>query len=399
MLHLHCIGSFSQEKNDSIRTEIINEGFENVIVSEIDNNLTVAFENRRFRSDSRAIVEVLWIVNKYVENETVVLVLELRKIPVLMVEVDLYSFEAFDKGIISSVVFSESVKTSMDVDAILKKLNQFEKQNNSSFKADLVVIPEFKAQFGNYKDPLESQVNLIPELVTHLWKGASFSGQVVVPIQNDLDAEGDMIRPGLITYNQLFRIKDEVLISLASGVFSNNRAGVDVDLKKYLLNGQVAFGARLGVTDYINFTGFQDKYYQDNVLLQAFMNVQYHNPDYDLIMKLSGGLFLYQDVGVRFDISRQFGEAAIGFFALSTNGELNGGFNFSIPLPPRKYTKLRSVRIRPSESFYWGYRAKGFPQEGIIYGTGQSVDGMMNELNPDYVKHQIIRFIQEKMKM
>lgn len=399
LVHLHCFGSFSENEYDLIKNEIVNYGFENVIVADVDHVLTIAYENRRFRSETEAILEIISIVEKYIGNETIRLVVELRRLPVLMVEVDLYRFKAFKQGIISPQLISESIKTSLDVDEVWKKLKQIEKQNISSFKADMVVNPEFKAQFGKYSDPLESQINLVPELNSHLWTGASFSGQIVIPVQNDLDAEGNTIRPGMISYNQLFRLKDEVLISVAAGAFSNNRAGVDVDMKKYLFNGQLAFGARLGITDYINFTGYNFYYRQENVLLQAFMNVQYHNPEHDLTVKLASGLFLYQDIGFRFDVSRQFGEASIGFFALSTNGELNGGFNFSIPLPPRKYSKLRSLRIRPTDSFYWGYRVKGFPREGIIYSTGQSLDGMMIELNPDYVKNQMIRIIQERSNM
>lgn len=396
LLYLRGVGSTSGELSGFVGSELVRSGFENVRLSITGEKVIVAFENRRFRSDARAIVEVIWIIRKYLEKGTVTLVVELRRLPVLMVEVDLYSFDAFEKGLVSKAELYSTIRTSNDVDAIWKNLKQIEIQNYSSFKTEVLVNPDFRAQFGDYSDPLQSQVNLIPEVVMHTWQGASFSGQVVVPLQNDLSDEGNLVRPGILSINQLLRIPDQVLVSLAVGAFSNNRIGLDADLKKYLLNGQLAFGARIGITDYVDFTGYQANL-EDEILMQALLNVQYFNPVYDVSVRLTGGMFLYQDIGLRFDISRYFGEASIGFFALRTNGELNGGFNFSIPLPPGKHTKLRSVRLRPADSFYWGYRVKGFPQEGIIYSTGQSIDGMMNELNPSYVRNQMVWFIQNKL--
>jgi hypothetical protein len=117
---------------------------------------------------------------------------------------------------------------------------------------------------------------------------------------------------------------------------------------------------------------------------------------YDLTGTLQAGNFLYNSLGVRFDVVRQFGEVNIGFYALAASGEINGGFNLAIPLPPRKYTKLKYTRIRPSKKFNWEYRAKGFPRAGIMYNTGNRLHDLFLEFNPDQIKKQIIRELRKK---
>jgi hypothetical protein len=261
-----------------------------------------------------------------------------------------------------------------------------------------VVIPNWKVQFGDFDRPVQSNINLIPEVNTTFAKGLSFKGQVIIPVQNNfyVDEEGKKVRPGNITLNQFVRLKDDFFISFTGGFFNLNRAGINLDLKKYLLNGDLVLGAEVGYTGYYSFTSLEPEYYEDSKFLTAFFVAAYTYQPYDATGIIRAGNFLYNNPGIRVDVLRQFREVKIGFFALISSGEVNGGFNFSIPLPPRKYCRINPVRVRPAESFQWEYKARGFPESGKIYTTEHSIFDMMLEYNPDFVKKQIFIELSNK---
>ena len=242
------------------------------------------------------------------------------------------------------------------------------------FQVDVLFHPQFKAQFGNFDDPIgvESQVNLAPEVRAALWKGMTVSGQLIIPLQNELEEEGNHWRPGLLTVSQFLRLPRDTFASATLGYFTRHRYGGDLEVRKYFANRRCAIGANLGYTGYALYReGIW--YYSGVDLLTTFLNAGYWFPRFDLTLTATYGKFLYGDKGWRFDILRRFGEVDIGFFALTTETGSNGGFNFSIPFP-RKSLSVGPVRIGPAKEFPWEYRYKGLPNNGIRYKTGSSVD-------------------------
>ena len=89
-------------------------------------------------------------------------------------------------------------------------------------------------------------MNLIPEYNLLIARGLSFKAQMIVPVYNDfnkdrlayhdLDEEGSMIRPGLISLTQFLRLDDEVFVTATAGFFDKNRAGANFEMKKYFAN-------------------------------------------------------------------------------------------------------------------------------------------------------------------
>jgi hypothetical protein len=108
-----------------------------------------------------------------------------------------------------------------------------------------------------------------------------------------------------------------------------------------------------------------------------------------LNFRVDYGTFLYNDQGLRVDVYRQFGEVNIGFFGLLSAGTSNTGFNFKIPLTPKRYFKMKRVRLRPSNNFNWEYRFKGFIRSGVLFNTGNHLISRIPDFNPDFMKNNL----------
>lgn len=382
----------AQSQDDQIASKIVEEGFENVSVISVDDTLRVFYENRRYRFEPRGMATLIKIVDTYNSSQLghLDIILLNDQVPMLRLILPFEAYNQFTENVIDEASFFEAIFATLDVtDLIPDKSSRI---NNSTFKIDLPVIPTWSAKFGNFDNPVESNISLVPELNTTLGKGLTFKAQLIIPIQNDFFfvAERETIRPGNITLNQFANLDDNFYINVTAGFFNKNRAGVHFDVKKLFVEGKYEVGANVGYTGYYSFTGKQTEFYDKQKYLTAIMSLQYRYNPYDLIARLEVGNFLYNVLTARFEMLRQFGQVKIGFFALATKDDYDGGFRFVIPIPPRKYTKLRFFRIRPSETFAWGYRAKGFPQNGVQYQTGYNLTDMLLDYNPDFVKKRLI---------
>ncbi len=385
---------FAQNDNglEALKANLLDEGFENVAVLRPSNTLLfVQYENRRYRFEPRALAKVTEITAQAIGREQVqldILILH-QQIPMVMAHISLPAYFDLIEKRIDLEQFSQTCYFTLDFQQTAAQ----NVLNPSAFKPDLIVIPNFRAQFGDFDNPVQSNINLIPELRMLLAKGLSLQAQLIIPLQNDFyfDEEGKELRPGMITINQLVRLRNNFFVTATAGFFNRHRAGGNIQVKNYFANGRFAIGADVGFTRYYSFTGREASYAESAGYLTAILSAEYRYTPYDLTGRIRIGNFLYNDPGVRADVLRQFGEVKIGFFALAnTSGDLNGGFNFSIPLPPRKYTKIKYARLRPAKSFSWEYRAKGFPTSGYLFETGHDIFDLMLEYNPNYMKKRFL---------
>ena len=374
---------------DRLTDDLIEAGFENVSVILEESRAIVTYENRIYRDEIRAIKEVMALLAPQVEGiERITLIPQNRKILLVAITIPATEYPTFvDEGA-SDEALADVIDVSLDVDGIWRKSQTIPKTNSSFHKFDVVVHPQFNAQFGNYDDSVESQINLMPELRTTLWKGMSLSAQLILPLQNDLGGNGDELRPGRLTINQTLRLPHQTFASATMGYFTRNRYGADLEIKKYFANGRWSLGANLG---YTGFAEYQKRvwYYSNLGVLTTLFSAEYRVSRFDLSLRATYEKFLYGDRGWRLDILRQFGEVDIGFFTLKTEKGSDGGFNFSIPIFPPKYLPTRRIRISPAQAFPWEYRYRGLPRGGRRYNTGNRIDAFLKRLNPDYIKNQI----------
>lgn len=375
---------------DSMTARLIKNGFENVAATWQDRHAVVTYENRIFRYEIKAVQEVIILLMPLVKQQRyLTLIPQNENIPLVAVTVPVDEYLAFIKQEISIEKFVSTVEVSIDTDSAVRKLAGKQKINRSFYKFDILVTPQLKAQFGQRSDPIEVQINIAPELSTFLWKGMRLSAQVIIPLQNELNKEEDLVRPGLITLSQTFRLPQTTFFSTTAGYFTEQRYGVDFNIRKYFQNGRWAIGANLGYTGFASYLkGVWS--YTDLDMLTTSMSADYRLSRFDLILGATYGRFLNKDKGLRLDILRQFGEVDIGFFALKTDTDTNGGFNFSIPIFPAKYLPARRLRISPASTFRWEYRYKGLDINGRQYKTGNRIIDFMKKLDPEYIKNELV---------
>ena len=166
---------------------------------------------------------------------------------------------------------------------------------------------------------------------------------------------------------------------------------MDVQARKYILNGIWSFGARVGYSGFAIHENGRWRYDNPDQLI-AFLNAEFQLPPIDLLMRASFGQYLFNDRGARVDLVRRFGEVDFGFFALVTQAGRNGGVAFSLPLFPRKYLPAKRVRIRPARDFSWEYRYRGLQDGALLYSTGNGLDDFVKRLNPNYLRNQLREF-------
>ncbi len=366
---------------DSVRNNLAKAGFENINTVSDSLSLTFTFENRHYRSHIEAMNKAIQLIEKQnIDREIINLLLLKHQFPVI--ETELRKNKHSDS---LNYSFSKSFSTvNYKTLAFLKKSKMTQK---SAYTIDCIVHPHFAARFGNYDDPFELQLNLIPEIRLNLWRGMSFSSMFVVPLYNELEKEDDKFRPYILKLSQIIPLPYKSYLSGTIGYFTKDRYGIDFEFRKYLFNDRLYLDLNVGYTG-PSLHNTWDFEYNPPDLLTSRISASYWITKYNMETRATYGGFLY-DTGWRFDVKRHFGEIAIGFFALLTETGNNGGFFISLPLPPKRYFKPGFIRIRPARYYSLEYRAKWIPAGGVEYSTNAGIDKYFNRLHPSYFFRQL----------
>ncbi|MEI6434098.1 MAG: hypothetical protein WCP32_04575 [Bacteroidota bacterium] len=373
-----------------IEIALVKKGYENITIFTRSDTLFVDAENRLYRWYPKAYADMIEIIMPFTLRKTTVCLTILRQgIPMVMLTLPKLAWEDGMNGKLNREAFSSLLQTTLNISSGRRK--EFRQTGANTFfnKIDLVVYPQVKIQLGNWDDPFKSQFNLAPAFEISFLRGMNMMAQVIIPLQNDLEPNGNTIRPGLITISQTMRFPHNFFGTVSVGYFTRNRYGINAEARKFFLNGKINLGLNGGLTGYAELIDQQWTYSTVN-LFTWFADAAYRWARYDLTLKAGYGNFLNGSAGWRMDAYRQFREVTIGFFALETDGFLNGGFYFSIPLPPGKYSTQHALRIRPESYFSWEYRARGMSEAGRSYSTGNSLSDLFHNINPDYLKQNVI---------
>ncbi len=387
-------GFLSGKDIDSVKNNITRkltgEGFESVRVITGEKNVIVSYENRIFRFDVDAVKNVIELTVPYLnDNQKIILVPLNRKIPIIVLEIEVKDCKNYLEGFINGDEFSEKMKIDFNTDEINEQLEKLEIENSSSYKLDVVVKPSLNLQFGPFTQPVLYQLNVVPDFKISLWEGMSLNYEMIVPVKNEFGSRQDSVRPGIVAFNQTLRFPEDIFISTSAGVFTQERYGWDIEARKYFFNGNMSIGINYGLTSYISYSGLAKFFYSKVFTWTGNVHFEYRYPDYDLTFGLSGGRYLYGDNTIRFDINREFGEVEIGFFALkSDKGVTNGGIKFSFPLFPSRNMKPGLARISVAEQFERSYLVRSNIDDliGLRYNTGSRLENFTKRMNPLFVK-------------
>ncbi len=373
-------------------------GFQNLSAKVSDQRLWINFENRVYRFLPKALEQVSAILNEVpLEGiEEVVLVIRKRGIPINTIRWVVDNLEKSGSSGLSqqSAVVQEVSRAVNQLDPEVRKSAL---ANSGQYRVEIEIEPEVKLGLGGFPDPVVHQINLLPAANIYLWKGSRLRLQGVVPISDEFNfADEQMVRPGLLTFNQVFRLPFNAFSSLTVGYFTEYNYGFNGTLGKFFLNGDLLIRAKAGFTGYASYPrrigydrplkGWQ---FSDIDYWDYSGAVSYRYNPFDLIIDIEFGRFLIYKDAVRIGVTRQFNEMDLGFYAVKMREGSNYGFRISVPLFPAKYFKPRRFQIKPSSYFQYTYQATQnyLPN----YRTGEHFDDFFHHLAPGFINNQLTK--------
>lgn len=364
---------------------LLSLGMEEIRVAQTDSVCTIAYEDNIYRGTYRGLAAVIEALRSLPETEQATayeLVVLDDRIPRLLLTLPRQT---------------AALEVSYDTDEAMRRLKGKERRNKMAGRIDVVLYPELFLQ-NSWLDKLYGvAVNFFPAIQMDLWKGAVLTGQVVLPVYTNMTDFRKYIRPGVITLRQEFRLPGGVLGRLTTGNFTGNRMGVNAALRYLPARGRWLVGANVGLTG-------SSTCYGGEWVVSTWRRVsgsvwgRYNEPHYGLQIDLAAVRLVYGDMGARLDCRRHFGEVTVGVYGLFTDGEMNGGFHFALPIPGTKRGKRRAVRFRLPEYFAHEYRARhggsyGDELLGYSYEVRPDENGSRGYDAPDFIKKEILRIV------
>lgn len=309
-------------------------GMENIRCETINGNTMVAFENNVYRSTYQGIGKAIMAALEGTDHGNVQMVVLDNNIPQLCITLPEKVITAYKEKQITITEVYRQMGIGYDTEEVMKKLKKIHKVINSSAgKIDIVVYPEVKLENSSFDRLYSYYVNLAPAIDMALWRGAELTAQVIFPIATNLKGQHEKIRPGVITLSQEFYFGKSFLGRVVAGNFTNNRMGIQAEMKYRTTNGRLELGAVAGSTVQSIITNDEGWYISRKQRINAAVKASVYEPRFNLQFDLQASRYLYGDYGLRGDCTRHFGEYAIGIYGMYIEGEINGGFHFSIPLP------------------------------------------------------------------
>ncbi len=387
-----CSKVFAQT-GDLAVDSLVKLGFENVKWSEDEKERVYVLENIAYRLNGVGIGKAVDVI------QTIGLP-ERKPCRLIFLDNNVPQISLFYKPIAGDSI-PEATRADWNVSYDLgdswQKAVKGKAKNSSLFKVDIVVYPEL-----SFKNLIITQIyqvlfNLCPTLEISLWKGMKFTGQIIVPIYNDYGSYYDKVRQGYVGLTQSIRLPENIIVTASVGTFNLNRWGVDVRAKHtFKKDERFAVEGRIGYTGYSDFKDFR---WQVSSLKRLTWSLggSFYWPQYNTQFSAKVEQYLLGEKGVRFDMTRYFRYAAVGFYAMKVdvpyNNGVNGGFRFQIALPPYRIKRKGYVRVTPSKSFGILYNASNEQYYGKSY-TPQIGNTIMqeNSFNPYYIKSELLNY-------
>lgn len=371
-------------------------GMENIREAADPEGVYLCWEDPVYRGPVRGLAEILrtLAVQEDLVQDTHLVILE-NGLPQILVKVSAADWADYREERISWADFVNRLLLTYETDDVMRRFSGTKTEHRSAGRVDFVVYPQLQLRNSWLDKIYGASVNIAPAVEMQLWKGASFTGQVIFPIWNNMVGEMDYIRAGILTLRQEIRLPKRWMASLTVGNFTQQRIGADLQFTWRTANDRWLLGARGGLA---GASVVQEGRWQVSrwERLSGAVWGRYFEPHYQLELELTAERYIYGDYGARFDCVRHFGETTVGLFAMVSGGEANGGFSFSVPLPRKKRMQRKAVRICLPE--YWGltYEAQSGNEYaerrlGRRYQTDPVVSRTNRFYNPDYVRKQLMR--------
>ena len=324
---------FAQSSIESVTEALAGAGFADVRAVETTDALIVTVENDSYKLQAYGIDAALDIIDStYAGGREKRLIATYYGVPQVLLTYD----NAAGKW-----------KSTYRLGDNWKKVKKAEKLNGSVSHVNLVFYPQISLKNLIINQVYQSLWTVNPALEYSPLPGMKLTAQIRVPLFNDgYGYLHDEVHPGFITLSQRFRVGGNVnLFGRATiGTFSADQYGIALDLMRPFRNER--FSAEAAVA-YVG-TGYWYRFtyhYDRTMMLVGNVALNYYWPRLGTTFTLRGSRYLGGDWGAKFEMTRHFKHCSIGFYAMKGLGDANtnGGFRFSIALPPYHNKRFMGV--------------------------------------------------------
>ncbi len=372
-------------------------GMENIRLTESDGSTTVKFEDNVYRGTYRGIGKAIVAALDGMKSGGLVMVALDNSVPQLGIIIPANLVEGYKAGTVSLREIYTQMQLTCDTDEPMSRLKEADPTiNRSAWKTDLVIYPDVYLENSRFDKLYAYEVNLAPAVELSPWKGAIITAQAIIPLVTNRYGEAEKVRPGVITLAQEFRMRNNFSGRIVAGNFTNNRAGVQGEINYRTDNGRWAFGAEVGSTGYSAVVEDEGWVIGEKQKVNAALKASLYEPRLNVQLDLKVGRFVYGDYGVRGDCTRHFGDYAVGVYAMTIEGEVNGGFHFAIPLPGKKWKRNQAVRVRPGQYFAEEYSMRSWgawidQSLGVTYDTRPNDNRAERFFQPDFIRYFLLK--------
>jgi len=258
---------------------------------------------------------------------------------------------------------------------------------NRKWSVDLFFYPQFRFKNAVLTKMYLIQANINPTIHFNMWRGAAITTQLIFPAYNDYSSDESKVRPGFITFSQQFNLLDNFQFLATVGNFNMQRAGVDVKFFKNITNIMGIYG-QVGVTNW-SLAYLDNWYFSDLTKVNWRAGINYFLKSKNVLINLNVSKYLEDDIALRGEVIRYFKNASIGFYLQTLQYEgytVNGGFFFTILLPPRNKGNRR-IRVSTSEHFSLEYMARPYTKRGVFYKTAPDENSSFNFFNKSLLNY------------
>ncbi len=372
--------------------ELVKEGFENVRWTENENERIYTIENNVYKAQGVGIAKAIDIIqqNGLPEGKQCKVIVTNLEVPQMTLTYKPTTDEPVDDKNRSGW------ETSYDLGNSWNEVKKEKAKNSSRFKVDIVVYPQL--YFKNYiiTQIYQACLEMSPAIEVSLWPGMRLTGQIIFPVYNDgYYGSMETIRPGYLTLEQSFRLPYNIKAKATIGVFDYYTYGAEISAFYPFKDQRFSLEGKFGYVGYGYFHGFRYIY---NKEYTNYFSVggNFYWPRYNTEFKLKVEQYLLKEKGVKFEMIRHFRYASIGFYAVKAeHANSNGGFKFTIALPPYKYKRHKYwPRITTSAGTGITYNAGNEEKYYKMPYSSANENNLMlkNSFNPYFIKSELSNY-------
>lgn len=382
--------SKSVAQNASVLTQF---GFENVVETSTSDSYTLFYEDNLYRFPADGLYKVIQLIeHQHLKPLNTIVILN-KGIAILEVEFSKIALEELKNKKIEAEDFVSQIKIhftnkNYTADSVL---------NPSYFKTDIAFRFELDYTLGNFDNPIRQRLNIQPLLDSDLAKGVNLNAYYNVPKFDDMGRIPREPQVGLLKISNDFKIDSNSFLNLNFGFFNYNRFGVTLNYLKFLFEDALRFNLHSGLTRFGRLNKDLLLYYDltFDFLFDAYGDLTYRWRKYDMDLTFRYGSYVNRDFGYSILLRRFALQRFVGLFYKKTNFGTMIGFDFSIPIPIKKYNRKWPLRIKTYDQFYLPYNYRSDSEVAHLYYQGENVISQMTNYFPSIIKKGLINAIKK----